>query len=167
MNLVPVEYHIAEEARKWRNLDISGLRTPYMLTEAQQRSFCDSLPNSRHRYFGFMESGELIAFGGVADIQWENSIGEISLIINPSQRKKGLGRRCVEMILEVAFDQLNLKTVHGECYKCNPAVSFWEKICDTYESKTTSLWNRKFWNGQYYDSLYFSIDADEYRIIHK
>jgi hypothetical protein len=55
-----------------------------------------------------------------------------------------------------------LKTVYGECYYCNAAgINFWKKYIETSDIciYSTKLPNRKFRNGLFYDSLYFSVDA--------
>jgi RimJ/RimL family protein N-acetyltransferase len=67
------------------------------------------------------------------------------------------------MLLDEAFNKMNLKTVTGECYKCNPGLDFWYRVIEKYNGHKTILPNRKFWNGKYYDSLYFSIDCAEFR----
>ena len=102
----------------------------------------------------------LVGMCGLVDIQWENSIAEISLIIDPKQQKRGMGYSAVELVLDEAFNRMGLKTVFGECYECNPAICFWKKITQKYNGYGTALLNRKLWNGKLYDSLYFSIDSD-------
>lgn len=155
-----------EEVRKWRNLDMSGLRTPYGLTGVMQQRFYENVicnRDSNHRYWGiFNDNNCIVAMTGLTDIQWENGIAEISLVVAPTQRSNGLGKDIVTMVLKKAFGQLRLNTIFGECYECNPAVGFWKQVLKKYAAYTTMLPNRKFWDGQYYNSFYFSIDADEF-----
>ena len=63
--------------------------------------------------------------------------------------------------------KMNLKTVFGECYKSNPAVDFWFRLTEKYEGYKTILPNRKYWNGTYYDGLFFSIDGEAYAAIQR
>jgi RimJ/RimL family protein N-acetyltransferase len=110
-----------------------------------------------------------MGFGGITNIQWENRIGEISLILHPDFRNKGYGEKAVELLLDQAFNYLNLQTVCGECYNCNPAAMFWQKIIDKYKAYKTTLLDRKYWDGTYYNSIYFSVDAvnfNEHRKAH-
>ena len=102
----------------------------------------------------------LVGMGGITNIQWENRIGEISLIINPVLYGRQHGRRAVGGLLKEAFGSMGLKTVFGECYMCNDAWKFWRKIKEKYKGMETVLPNRKLWKGRFYDSLYFSIDSD-------
>ena len=95
-------------------------------------------------------------------IQWENRIAEISLILDPKQAGKGIGKESVVLLLEEAFGNMGLKTVFGECYECNDAVEFWKKEVAKYKGFETRMPNRKLWKGKFYDSYYFSIDEDSF-----
>ena len=153
-----------EHAREWRNQCLETLRTPYALTEEMQSEFYDNVicdRNSPHRYWGVHDKNDvLIGLGGITYIQWENSIGEISLILDPEKRGNGLGTSAVDELLKKAFKQIGLKTVFGECYTCNKAgVEFWIKIRDKYKGTSVMLPNRKLWDGRHYSGMYFSIDT--------
>ena len=146
----------------WRNDTRETLRTTGYCTIDIQEKFIENLDPKVHRYFSFYDGGDLVAFGGLTDIQWENRLAEISLIVDPDLQRSGVGSDAVDMLLDEAFNKLNLKTVFGECYKSNSAVDFWFRLTEKYDGYTTILKNRKFWNGSYFDSLYFSIDAEVY-----
>jgi hypothetical protein len=105
---------------------------------------------------------KIIGFGGITNIQWENRIGEISLILDPEERNKGRGIQAVDLLLDKAFNYLNLQTVCGECYECNPAIEFWSKILEEFVAHCCKMPNRKYWGGRYYGSMYFSIDRGNY-----
>ena len=151
----------------WRNDARNTLRTTGFCTIDLQESFIENLDPKVNRYFAFYDGGDLVAFGGLTDIQWENRMAEISLIVDPDLVKSGIGSDAVDMLLEEAFNKMNLKTVFGECYKSNSAVDFWFRLTEKYEGYTTILPNRKYWNGEFYDSLYFSTDAEVYRAIQR
>ena len=152
---------------QWRNYARNTLRTTNFSTIDLQEKFIENLDAKTHRYFSFFNGGDLEAFGGLTYIQWENRIAEISLIVDPDLQRTGIGSDCVEQLLDEAFNKLNLKTVFGECYKSNPAHEFWFRVAKKYEGYTTVLPNRKFWEGEYHDSLYFSIDSEVYRAIQR
>lgn len=112
-----------------------------------------------HRYWAITENDTLLAMGGITNIEWENSIGEISLIVCPASRNKGIGKKTVALLLDQAFDQMGLNMVYGECYYCNEAgAGFWNKMVDIFKGYKTRLLNRKLWEGEHYDSLYFSFN---------
>ena len=174
MKLEPLTKEQCERVRIWRNQIPESLRTPYPLTGEQQEKFYEEVicnRNSAHRYWaivgeteicGHKRSCVLVGMGGLINIEWHNRLAEISLIINPKLRDKGYGEKTVDLLLDQAFNYLNLQTVFGECYLCNPSWEFWGDITDKYNGKTLHLPKRKFWKGTYYDSLYFSIDKVDF-----
>lgn len=160
-----------EQVRLWRNLCPETLRTPYPLTKEQQEEFyqmrvCNS--DSPHRYWAIVEpdDGDFIGMGGLTYISWPNRIAEISLILDPIQRGKGLGEQAVDLLLEQGFDRMGLKSIYGECYLTHDGWNFWAKIIDKYQAYATKLPNRKFHQGRFFDSMYFSIDAEDWRKVH-
>ncbi len=153
--------------REWRNADISFLRTPFMLTEQMQKDFYHNVIsnwNSDCRFWAIKTSrpSDLVAFGGLTGIQWENRLAEISLIVNPDERGKNYGALSVQGLLDTGFNELNLQNICGECYLCNPAEGFWEKMIVRFGGTKTTLPNRKYWDGEYWDSLYFNFEKSDY-----
>jgi len=170
MRLEALSQEQCEVVRQWRNEDISHLRTPYLLTAPMQEQFFYDVVSHRksvHRYWAVMDK-VFLAIGGITNIQWENRIGEISLLIAPKLRMQGYGPQIVDLLLSDAFNRLNLQTVHGECYWNNEkGIVFWGKIVNKYNGFEIPLPKRKFWNGQYYNGQYFSIDANDFRKVGK
>jgi RimJ/RimL family protein N-acetyltransferase len=153
-----------EHIRLWRNESLDTLRTPFPLTKEQQEDWyrsevCDR--RSRSRFFAIEDgSNILVGYGGIENIQWENSIGEISLLISPRYRGKSMGTLAASEILREAFWGMNLHTVYAECYSNNKAVGFWRRIfVRDWGGSETILPNRKYCQGQYFDSHYFSASA--------
>lgn len=167
MNMTGADMRDAGLVSSWRNDSRGTLRTTGFCTVDLQEKFIETLDEKLHRYYSFYDGGNLVAFGGMTYIQWENRIAEISLIVDPDLHRSGIGSDVVDMLLDEAFNKLNLKTVFGECYKSNPATDFWFRLCKKYEGYTTTLPNRKYWNGDYYDSLFFSIDRETYAAIQR
>lgn len=163
LSLEPLTEYGAELARQWRNAALETLRTPFPLTAEQQKAFYQSLQdrNSPHRYWQ-MGGDYIIGVVGLTNIDYINGHAEISLIISPNERGKGIGKEAVRLVLDQAFNHMRLMTVYGEVYKCNPGVAFWEKVISHYNAYTTTLPDRKYWNGVHHGSIYFSIGAMEY-----
>jgi len=147
-----------ELIRKWRNMCLSTLRTSFPLTKEQQEEWyineiCNR--NSRTRFWGIEANDELIGYGGIENIQWENRIGEVSLLINPDKQHMGYGKEAAHAIIKQAFSTINLHTVFAECYADNFATHFWDDIfADGYK---TVMPNRKFSGGKYVHSIYYSV----------
>lgn len=169
-----------ETIRQWRNKDIVPYRTPYMLTREMQENFynnviCDR--NADSRFFALIDEIDskdsdstwdkitdsyecFIGMVGLVDISLENRSAEISLVIDPELRNNGYGERGVELILDHAFNHMNLDHVYGECYHCNPNLNFWLKICDKRSVEIYKLPARKFYKNDYYGSIYFNFSRE-------
>lgn len=151
-----------EIVRGWRMDLLPYLRTPIRLTEEQQRDFYHNVVCDRrapHRYFSMRKPseprGELLAFGGLTNIEWENGHAEISLVTNPERRGEGIGRAAVDALLHEAFRRLRLQTVFGEVYLFNPACDFWKKILREYKGDSVCVPRRKFFKGTIHGSMLF------------
>lgn len=150
-----------QKYRKWRN-QLKGIyRTPFKITGGMQEDWYFNTVNNRNsnnRYFAIKQKGgEFIGVGGITDIQWENGIGEIALTLGPDFQQKGYGENAVDLLLTEAFNDMRLQNIYGECYKCNPALKFWKKMISKYGGYQTVLPARKYFNGQFWDSVYFSF----------
>lgn len=164
MYLKDVTSEMVELVRQWRNVDISMYRTPFYLTEEMQQDFYKNVicnRNSKHRYYAMMLSeSEFVGMIGLVNISLENRNAEISIVIDPELRGKDYGNKGIELLLDTGFNQVNLDNIYGECYKCNQAVNFWEKIIKKYNCQTAILPERKYFNGEYYDSIYFNFKKE-------
>lgn len=181
MILKPLSGGEMEQVRQWRLGIPETLRTPYMLTTEMQQQYyqdviCDRESHVRYwglwiertddmnpKYLAYQPPGvsahvstydAFIGMGGIENIQWENGIGEISLLISPGNRGRGYGREAVRLILDQAFKHMRLHAVWGECYECSPAVDFWKHMTPDF---ITRLLCRKYYDGQYWGSLYFTF----------
>jgi RimJ/RimL family protein N-acetyltransferase len=184
MTLRPLSLEDMEPIRQWRNASLETLRTPFPLTREQQEEWyrtviCDrrgttrywglySQTNLQHYSIDEDTSGpsnshlhgsrvNLIGYGGIENIQYENRLGEISILIAPEYRGKGYGTEAVELFLRQAFKHLNLANVWGECYTCSPAVRFWERLIAKHGAFSCRIPARKYWEGNYWPSLYFNF----------
>lgn len=152
----------ALQLAEWRNLDLSPWRTSFMLTQEMQAEWYQKVAferNADFRYFAVLADDKFVGVVGLTNIQWENGTAEVALQIGPEFTNKGYGEAALDKILCVAFNQLRLVMVYGECYECNPAVDFWRKMVERKRGYCTCLPNRKYWEGEHFDSLYFSFDS--------
>ena len=186
MKLKELSLSDVEQVRQWRNESLVSLRTPFLLTQEMQSKFYSDVVCNRQsnaRYWGIVgdnnielnkdaygntvtiQNTNLIGMCGLENISWENRNTEISIILNPECQGKGYGSKAVELLLDQGFNYLNLENIWGECYKCSSAIEFWQKIYIKYSGNETYLPNRKYWNGIYYDSLYFNINKSNFNIV--
>jgi RimJ/RimL family protein N-acetyltransferase len=164
MRLGPLTLEDVKEVAQWRALVPESLRTPVTLTPEMQAAFYRQVLSDQrtpHRYWA-VRNHDFIGMVGLTDIQWENGLAEISLIVSPPWRGDGRGAAAVALVLEEAFERMRLETVFGECYVCNPAVHFWQRIAERYQGDITMLPRRKMWAGTLHHSLYFSIGREQW-----
>jgi GNAT superfamily N-acetyltransferase len=136
------------------------LRTPYFINGDMQNNYYESVlcnRSSTTRYFKFLDNTNFIGMGGIENISFENSNGELSILVFSKYRGCGYGKRLVYQILDYAFRYLNLENVFAECYMCGN-VRFWEKIVDEIGASYACLESRKFYSGQYWNSLYINFN---------
>jgi RimJ/RimL family protein N-acetyltransferase len=173
MKLKELSMQDCEQVRIWRNTCLESLRTPFPLTKEMQEQFyknviCDR--SSKSKYVGIWvgESDEIfIGMCGLENIEHENRRAEISMIINPEYQGKGYGRQAVELLFKHGFAWLNLESIWGECYQCNGAIKFWEKICHQYKAHTAILPRTKYYEGKYYGSMHFTVIKEAWLKWHK
>ena len=190
MELRPLTEENMEQVRIWRLGCPESLRTPYMLTEEMQQDYYRNTICNRQsttRYWGLWTAGSVArgrrsgdfkwctedgeslqgwrftGYGGIENISQENGNGEMSLLLGPEYRRKGHGKVAVGLFLDQAFNHLRLEHVYGECYECAP-WKFWQEMQRVYGGpEPTWLPNRKYYQGEYHDSYYFTFTVSGYR----
>jgi len=180
-----------EQVRAWRNEILEALRTPFPLTEEQQGQFYQDVicnRDARARFWGiWVEEGTykkypgniigsdpddsyretFIGMAGLENIEYENGRAEISIILNPVYQGKGYGKEAFDILLRKGFNELGLRQIWGEYYDSNPAKEFWQKIIKKYNGYQVRHKCIKFWNGEYWDSTYFSFEWKDYLKVKK
>lgn len=165
MTLRALELGDMEKIRVERNdLPPGILRTPYKLTpDMQEKWYWNQIANrdSHTRYWAIEQSEwyehvrieveQMIGYGGIENIEWENRCGELSVMLFSKFRGKGYGKQAVQMFLDQAFGVLGLETVYAEVYECNPNLGFWEKLA----TPKAYLPRRKMLYGIHYGSHYY------------
>ncbi len=117
-----------ESIRQWRNSQMDVLRQKSVITAAQQRVYFDThiFPSMRvghpqNLLMSYFFQGQLIGYGGLVHISWENLRAEVSFLLDPSRVAnpdvyardfaKFLG-----LIKRLAFSELNLQRLFTETY---------------------------------------------------
>jgi len=159
MKLEPLGLDVIEQVREWRHQAMETLRTPYFLTQEMQEEYYRNVicnRNSNTRYFALYVDDEFVGYGGIENIEWENSRGEISVLIGPEYRGKGYGKEAVKLFIDHGFNMLNLKTIWGCVYECGN-VEFWRHVLKDYHVKYTYRETLKYYQGKYWGALFFDI----------
>jgi len=136
------------------------LRTETDITELSQEEWYKKISdrNSKMKFWAIDNDG-LIGYCSL-DFDYKNGWAELGLVLGKDNQKKGYGTLVVHRLLNKAFKEYRMCHVYFECYFCNPALGFWEKVADRFNAKTVIMPSRKFWNGRYYDSLFGVIYAE-------
>jgi len=186
MQLLALTKDDCEKVRIWRNSCIYALRTPFLLTEEMQKDFYNNVISSRNakaRFWGVWDThpkptknpaldiDKVCAIGdyflgmvGLENIEYENRRAEISIMLNPDYRGQGYGSKAVVLLLEQGFMYMNLENIWGEVYTCNPnGMVFWERIVKKYNGSYALLEKTKYYNGKYWNSLWFNITKEGYK----
>ncbi len=179
MRLDILNYEDLITSTGWRNNHMETLRTPIMLNSIMQNDFYENVicnRKSEHRYWALKETRKelkekssltwdeevLVGVGGLTNISWENRNAEISLIIDDKYHRQGLGEKAVELLLDQAFNYMNLENVYGEVYTCNETgLLFWREIVKEYSAYMVYLDARKYWQGEYWKSMWFNINKGD------
>ncbi len=143
----------------WRKSAWESLRTPWPITEDEQRAWHAKLAgNPSMRYFELYppSSGDPVAVFGLTDIDHVNRKAQISLIVDPKQAAKGYGRECFKALSHIAFDRLNLSVLYAEVYDTNTAIDFWRKMGPSHEVKMPFA---VFRNNKYHGSTFFFYES--------
>ena len=95
----------------------------------------------------------VVGYCGIEKIDWIARTGEMSLLLDGSDDE---WRDVFDLLLNKAFDELNLKEVHAEVFHCNPDLSRWNNVQQVFNAFCTTLRMRKYWKGILYDADYIS-----------
>ena len=164
-----VDIEDVDKIRKWRNNSKQNmmLRTPFLLTREMQEDFYESKISNRNsncRFWSIWKKennlkSTLIGMAGLENIQWENRLAEISIITDPKHVFSL--KDIVAKLIELAFNQLNLKSVFTEVYGCSPYRSIWKECADVFGAFESEIPFRKFYGGQYYNSIIYTFVLKE------
>ncbi len=90
--LIPIRYNDREAIRNWRNEQIDLLRQSKELTSKEQDNYFETVvanlflqERPKQLLFSFLNGTELIGYGGLVHIDWDNKNAEISFLTPKSR----------------------------------------------------------------------------------
>ena len=158
-----IEREDLEQLKTWRNKPgIRAWTREYrLLNMVNQEDWFESMSRNRNNEMLVIEilvDNNWVSIGvcGLCYIDWVNRHAEVSLYIGEhSFRGLGLGKRILGLLEEKAFREFNLHKLWAEIYSGNAAsVKLFEKAGYVMEGR---LKEQVFKNGEYQDSLFFSL----------
>ena len=163
MKLVPIEHENLEQLREWRNdPDIyKWCRQITLLSRQNQIDWFDYQSEAENILMFYIKSKTGLGLGvcGLTSIDYICRRAEFSLYIQPEECGNGYGGEALTMLLNVAFNDLNLNLVWGESFEGNPAMKMFEKIGFKKEGIRRQFYYK---DGKYVDAHLCSITRSEF-----
>jgi RimJ/RimL family protein N-acetyltransferase len=128
--LVPIRFEDRYDIMKWRNEQIYHLRQKEPLTIEQQDVYFENVvaklfeqvqPNQI--LFSFLKNEELIGYGGLVHINWEDKNAEVSFIMDSvleKDRFQELWLAYLKLIEEVVFHELSFHKMYTYAFDLRP-----------------------------------------------
>ena len=123
-----VRFSDAEPIRKWRNEQISALRQSNPLSKSEQVEYFTGIIENDFNQMKpsqilvrFCLNEQLIGYGGIVHLDWENLRGEISFLLDTARIEDGENYRYelkvfFHLIKELGFRKLGLHKLTTEAY---------------------------------------------------
>ncbi|MDO7847269.1 GNAT family N-acetyltransferase [Hymenobacter sp. M29] len=132
-HLVPIRYEDREPIRAWRNAQLEVLRQAAPLTAEQQDTYFQRvvLPlfdqeKPGQLLFSLLHRGELVAYGGLVYLSWQDKRAEVSFLVEPARAADAATYRQdflahLRLLGQVAFEGLKFNRLFTETYDIRPA----------------------------------------------
>jgi RimJ/RimL family protein N-acetyltransferase len=117
--LRPLMSEDAEKTLALRNdktIKSLALMHPFPVTDELEKEWFSRIINSTKNdivYFGIIEksTGDFIGFTSLTGIHWINRTGQYSIVIGEEYQNKGYGTEALNLIIDYAFNNLNLRKI--------------------------------------------------------
>ncbi len=124
----PISINDIEQIRLWRNMQMDVLRQKRKITRSEQIHYFNSvlLPSLTQEYpgqiiFSYFKSKNLIGYGGLVHISWEDKRSEMSFLLNPKLLNveniyEDYFTQFIDFMKEVNFSILDFHKMFTETY---------------------------------------------------
>ncbi|MFW9819257.1 MAG: GNAT family N-acetyltransferase [Candidatus Thorarchaeota archaeon] len=169
VKLGPIKREYIDSFLKWFNdPEITQYLVAYMpMTRMAEEEWMENLKNRddtiRFSIVIPQEDGseKLIGNCGIHNIDWKNRVAEVGIVIGEKEfQNKGLGTEAMQLLLEYAFNTVNLHRIELYTYAFNQrALKSYSKVGFVEEGrKRQFMWSK----GKYYDAIIMGILAEEW-----
>jgi len=167
VNLRAVEKKDLEEIMKWvndREITKYLVAFLYPVSRVEEEKFLErAMSHNDTEKTLVIETKEGIYIGqiGLHKIDWKNRNAELGIVIgNKEYWGKGYGTDAIEVLLNHAFNQMNLFKVYLRVFEYNKrGIRCYEKCGFKEEGR---LRKNHFYNGEYYDEIIMGILKNEF-----
>jgi predicted ATP-grasp superfamily ATP-dependent carboligase/RimJ/RimL family protein N-acetyltransferase len=148
--------------KDWRNSQLDVLRQKKIISTSDQQNYFEqkiwptfSEPQPSQILLSFLLNKQLIGYGGLVHISWEDKRGELSFLTDPSRHDPELYEQdfttFIQLMKILVFQDLGFNRIHGETYSFRTHhVNILEKNGFLLEG---ILKNHIWFNGVFIDSL--------------
>ncbi|MBS4174101.1 GNAT family protein [Bacillus sp. FJAT-49736] len=147
-----------EDAEYLRNVD-----TEYAYPKTKEQLVTDEKISANEVYFRIrtISDDTLIGFVSIHSMEWNNRTGILAVGIGDSKfRNKGYGTESIKLILQYAFNELNLDRIGLEVIEYNKGgIKAYQKVGFQPEGRKRSMVYR---DGKRYDVIMMGILRDEW-----
>jgi RimJ/RimL family protein N-acetyltransferase len=171
-HLLPVALHHLESIASWyQNIDElslieSNLPLPVNAQSLEvlwRRDLEQKAPRSSYLYTICNENDEAVGFTGLQEINLTNGCAVVFIFVEKNNRRFGLGKRSIALLLDMAFEQLRLHRVATYVNSDNlPSCDLIQKSGFTDEGRMREAC---FFNGEYHDVNIVSMLAEEWQAL--
>lgn len=170
--LVPIRHEHIYDIMQWRNEQMDVLRQTNVLTREDQERYYQTviLAGFRDRHptqilFSFLCQKELIGYGGLVHLNWNDRRGEVSFLektsraLDPDLYEKDFAA-FIRLIKMVAFEDLELNRISGETFDLRPRhIHVMEQNGFVLEGR---MREQVFREGRFVDSLIHGLLRSQY-----
>ena len=165
INLSPINSDDYEIYTNWmNNYDTAKFITQYtnIITEKSEKDYLERIENEKYNFaIVVKENNKLVGNISLMDYDQLNQRAELGIFIgNSEDRHKGYGTEAIQLLLNYAFNYLNLNNIFLKVYDLNKnAINVYKKIGFKQIGKRHECF---YFNGQLTDEIYMEILKKEY-----
>ncbi len=163
--LSPIDSEDYETYAKWMNdFDTAKFITQYtsLINAKNEKEYLDSIASEKYNFaIVLKENNKLIGNISLMDYDQLNQRAELGIFIGDSEdRHKGYGTESIKLLLDYAFNYLNLNNIFLKVYDLNKnAINAYKKIGFKLIGKRHECF---YFDGKLTDEIYMELLKNEY-----
>jgi RimJ/RimL family protein N-acetyltransferase len=163
--LRPVEERDLALLARWRNAPENRrfFFSPFPINPGGQKKWYEGLLADRSRVMFMVDSrdGETVGVIGLDKIDWRNQEAEYGqILLDPAHRDLGYAEEAASLMVQYAFDELNLHRLYSIIYAFNQGVIRWSHVAGF---KTEGVLRQAaFTGGKFHDKVIVALLREEW-----
>lgn len=132
----------------------------YPVSLSSQKKWIMNIKNDTSIRYAIEYEKKTVGVAIISSIDMKNRTANMNIKILKSARGKGIATRCVVLMINYCFDELNLHCLTANVIERNvDSKRIWEKLGFHQDG---ILRDRVYKNGKYHNALAYSLLKDEY-----